>query len=54
MELSDNTEVSEQLKDSLMALGDSLVVSSAGRLARIHLHTNQPAQAMTWWSPWAG
>ncbi len=46
VELSDNTEVSEQLKDSLMALGDSLVVSSAGRLARIHLHTNQPAQAI--------
>ena len=46
VELSDNTEVSEQMKDSLMALGDSLVVSSAGRLARIHLHTNQPAQAI--------
>ena len=46
IELADNTEVSMQLKDSLTALGDSLVVSTAGKLARVHLHTNHPAQAI--------
>ena len=46
LELHDEGAVTEEAKAGLTALGDSLVVSTAGKLARIHLHTNAPALAV--------
>ncbi len=46
LELHDEGSVTEEAKAGLTALGDSLVVSAAGKLARIHLHTNAPALAV--------
>lgn len=46
LKMPEGGAVTEAHKAELMALGDSLVVSTAGRLARIHLHTNQPARAV--------
>lgn len=39
-------ELADGIRQQLAALGDSLVVSQAGRLARIHLHTNEPGRAV--------
>ena len=46
MSLREDAEITEGMKKKLTALGDSMVVSQAGRLARVHLHTNTPAQAV--------
>lgn len=42
----DGAEISEGMKAKLTALGDSMVISQAGNLVRVHLHTNAPAQAV--------
>ena len=42
----DGTAISEAMKRKLAALGDSMVISQAGNLARVHLHTNEPARAV--------
>lgn len=34
----------EQIKHSLLDLGDSLIVAGSGTKARIHIHTNSPAE----------
>lgn len=46
MSLREDAEITQGMKNKLTALGDSMVVSQAGRLARVHLHTNTPAQAV--------
>jgi len=42
----DGAAISEAMKRKLAALGDSMVISQAGNLARVHLHTNEPARAV--------
>ena len=46
LKLRDGAEINEDMKAKLAALGNSMVVSQAGRLARVHLHTNAPAEAV--------
>lgn len=44
LDLTDDKPISEKVKADLTALGDTLVVSQAGQLARIHLHTNNASK----------
>lgn len=44
LELNQESAIGNELRQALVAFGDSLVVSTAGSLARVHLHTNQPAR----------
>ncbi|MDD4105339.1 MAG: DegV family protein [Eubacteriales bacterium] len=46
LRLHKDAPISQEMKASLTALGDSMVVSRVGTLARVHLHTNSPAQAV--------
>lgn len=46
LKLREGADINEEMKARLAALGDSMVVSRAGALARVHLHTDEPAQAV--------
>lgn len=43
--LRDGAPIGDDMKQKLAALGDSMVITQAGSLARVHLHTNEPARA---------
>ncbi len=46
VQLSKHEDIPEAIKAQLAVLGDSMVVSRSGVIARIHLHTDHPQQAV--------
>lgn len=44
LDLKTSEPITENIKSELVELGDTLVVSQASNLARIHLHTNEPSK----------
>lgn len=46
VKLAREDDITEGMKAKLAALGDSMVVSRSAGIARVHLHTNKPHQAV--------
>ena len=44
--LREDADIGDTQREILAKMGDSLVVSRAGALARVHLHTNEPTQVV--------
>ncbi len=46
LKLREGAAIGDGMKARLAAIGDSVVISQSGQLARVHLHTDVPAQAV--------